>query len=464
MGEATKVVIVNASPKDEYSLTLQYARYLVTREPNIDWSIIHVGEQLTDMEYDKAWFAESLVLLEQCEAIIWATPVYTMLVPWQLIRYFELVRQAGRNSVFKEKYATCVMSCFHYFDNLAEQWLYGTCEDLGMHFMEGFSVDNIDLLKADFRSSMRFFMQEFHQATLNRTVMIRRSNVLKDVSSPVFKPTLGDAATAKKKDIRTVLLTDEQNSDSNLSAMIKVFLAAYPNEVEVVDINDFPYEGACQGCLKCELAGPCDRKDGFQDFYQNLVNTCDVLVHAMNIEGRYVKPIWKLFLDRTFSNGHRTSMMGKHTCYLVAGPLSQLSNVKEFLEGKDRVGKENSMGVISDECPDSAHLQVLIEQLAVRLDRASRAKYQKGVNFLGVGGMKIFRDLIYGMRGVVRDDHRFYKKRKLYDFPQKNLKNQLFNLFMGVATTFKFVRIGAYQNMKPLYILEHKRLVDSDRL
>ena len=464
MGEATKVVIVNASPKGEYSLTLQYARYLVTREPNIDWSIIHVGEQLTDMEYDKAWFDGSLALLEQCKAVIWATPVYTMLVPWQLIRFFDLVRQAGRNSVFKDKYATSVMSCFHYFDNLAEQWLYGTCEDLGMHFMEGFSVDNIDLLKAEFRSSMRFFMQEFHQATLNRTVMVRRSNVLKDVSSPVFKPTLGEASAAKKRDIRTVLLTDEQNTDGNLSAMIKVFLAAYPNEVEVVDINDFPYEGACQGCLRCELVGPCDRKDGFQDFYQNLVNTYDVLVHAMNIEGRYLKPIWKLFLDRTFSNGHRTSMMGKHTCYLVAGPLGQLSNVREFLEGKDRVGKENSMGVISDECPDSAHLQALIEQLAVRLDRACRAKYQKGVNFLGVGGMKIFRDLIYGMRGVVRDDHRFYKKRKLYDFPQKNLKNQLFNLFMGVATTFKFVRIGAYQNMKPLYILEHKRLVDSDRL
>ena len=95
MGEATKVVIVNASPKGEYSLTLQYARYLVTREPNIDWSIIHVGEQLTDMEYEKAWFDGSLALLEQCKAVIWATPVYTMLVPWQLIRFFDLVRQAG---------------------------------------------------------------------------------------------------------------------------------------------------------------------------------------------------------------------------------------------------------------------------------------------------------------------------------------------------------------------------------
>ena len=464
MSEATKVVIINASPKGEYSLTLQYAKYLVTREPDIHWSILHVGEQLTDMEYDKAWFKESLDLLQACKAVIWATPVYTMLVPWQLIRFFDLIKQAGKNSIFKDKYATSVMSCFHYFDNLAEQWLYGTCEDLGMHFMEGFSVDDTDLLKADFRASMRFFMQEFHQACINRSVVIRRSSVLRNESSPPFKPQLKNTTEEKKKDLRTVLLTDEKNTDGNLSAMIKVFISAYPNEVEVVDINDFPYEGACQGCLRCELVGPCDRKDGFQDFYQNLVNTCDVLVHAMNIEGRYLKPIWKLFLDRTFSNGHRTSMMGKHTCYLVAGSLSQLPNVREFLEGKDRVGKENSMGVISDECPDSEHLTALIEDLALRLDRSSRAKYQKGVNFLGVGGMKIFRDLIYGMRGVVRDDHRFYKERKLYDFPQKNLKNQVFNLFMGVATTFKFVRMGAYENMQPLYILQHKRLVDSEKL
>ena len=44
------------------------------------------------------------------------------------------------------------------------------------------------------------------------------------------------------------------------------------------------------------------------------------------------------------------------------------------------------------------------DNLAGRLDRASRAKYQKGVSFLRVGGMKIFRDLIYSMRGVVSDD------------------------------------------------------------
>jgi hypothetical protein len=274
----------------------------------------------------------------------------------------------------------------------------------------------------------------------------------------------GAARSAPKNtDLRTVLLTDERGKDGNLSRMIEVFLDAYPNAVEVVDINDFPYEGACQGCLRCELVGDCDRKDGFQTFYQDLVNSCDVLIHAMNLEGRYLVPVWKLFLDRTFSNGHRTSMMGKHSGYLVAGPLRQLPNVRQFLEGKDRVGRENSMGIISDEEADSARLEALIADFAGRLDRAARANYQKGVNFLGVGGIRIFRDLIYGMRGVVRDDHRFYRERGLYDFPQRDLPNEAFNLFMGAAFMFKPVRLQAFNSMKPLYILQHKRIVDSGK-
>ena len=42
-------------------------------------------------------------------------------------------------------------------------------------------------------------------------------------------------------------------------------------------------------------------------------------------------------------------------------------------------------------------------------------------NFCGVGGMKIFRDLIYVMRGMMKADHRFYKAQGQYDFPQKKV-------------------------------------------
>lgn len=198
-------------------------------------------------------------------------------------------------------------------------------------------------------------------------------------------------------------------------------------------------------------------------YHRQCFNTCDVLIFGMNLEDRYLRPIWKLFLDRTFANGHRTSMMGKHTAYLVAGPLRDLPNVRQFLEGKDNVGRENAICIISDEYEDSAYLESLLDTSARRLSEAALAGYQKSVNFLGIGGMKIFRDLIYSMRGVVRDDHRFYKKQRLYDFPQKDLPRQAFNLGMGMAFTLRPVRIQAFERMPELYIKLHKQIVDSGR-
>ncbi|MDY3014227.1 MAG: hypothetical protein SOR61_03360 [Evtepia sp.] len=36
--------------------------------------------------------------------------------------------------------------------------------------------------------------------------------------------------------------------------------------------------------------------------------------------------------------------------------------------------------------------------------------------------MKIFRDLIYVMQGLMKADHKFYKVNGIYDFPQKQKK------------------------------------------
>ena len=46
--------------------------------------------------------------------------------------------------------------------------------------------------------------------------------------------------------------------------------------------------------------------------------------------------------------------------------------------------------------------------------------------------MKIFRDLIYQMRGMMRADHKFYKKQGIYDFPQKKWFTSLKMYFVGM--------------------------------
>lgn len=460
-----KILVVNGSPKGEQSLTLQHSLYMLGQQEDVEFKVLQAGEALSRINFEQSWLESAMADIEWSDAIIWNTPVYTMLVPWQLIRFFQLIKDEGRNSIFKGKYATSMMTCFHYYDHLAEEWLRAMSEDRGMAYIEGRTADNTDMLNKTHRASMRFFMNEFISACRNRVPVERKFMPLPEKKSPRFSPnqiaapketTSGSGASK----LKTVLLTDEIHKDGNLSRMIDVFIDSYPHPIEIIDINDFPYEAGCHGCLRCELVGECDRRDGFQEFYMNLVNNCDVLVFGMNIEERYLKPVWKLFLDRTFSNGHRTSMMGKHTAYLVAGPLRSLPNVRQFLEGKDNVGRENAMCIISDEYEDSLYLESLLRNSARLLSRAALTRYQKSINFLGLGGIRIFRDLIYSMRGVVRDDHRFYKERGLYDFPQKDLGKQVFNLGMGIAFRFKSVRIKAFERMPEMYIRRHKQIVE----
>ena len=67
------------------------------------------------------------------------------------------------------------------------------------------------------------------------------------------------------------------------------------------------------------------------------------------------------------------------------------------------------------------------------------------------------------MRGVVGDDHRFYKKNGLYDFPQRDLGKQVFNLSMGMAFKLKPVRMQAFERMPEMYIQLHKQIVKSGK-
>ena len=82
-------------------------------------------------------------------------------------------------------------------------------------------------------------------------------------------------------------------------------------------------------------------------------------------------------------------------------------------------------GVATDETdPDTA-----IDRLAKTLLYAIKYRYVQPQNFYGVGGMKIFRDLIYLMQGMMKADHQFYKQHGQYDFPQKK-KGTLVKMYL----------------------------------
>ena len=134
---------------------------------------------------------------------------------------------------------------------------------------------------------------------------------------------------------------------------------------------------------------------------------------------------FKLYDDRQFCNGHRTVTMGMPIGYLVSGAYSRETNLQTIVEGRAQVGGNFLAGVATDEVDPN----VEIERISRNLVYALEHQYVPPQNFYGVGGMKIFRDLIWLMQGMMRADHKFYKAHGQYDFPQKK-RGTMFKMYL----------------------------------
>ena len=206
-----------------------------------------------------------------------------------------------------------------------------------------------------------------------------------------------------------------EDSDENLENMIFDFRAVYPHQSRIINIAKYPFSGGCLGCFHCATSGSCIYKDGFDTFLREKIQSASAIVYAFSIKDHSMGASFKQYDDRQFCNGHRTVTMGMPMGYIISGAYSTESNLKTIIEGRCEVGHNFLSGVATDESNPIEGLTILAEKMAYALEH----KLLLPQNFLGVGGSKIFRDLIYTMRGLMKEDHRFYKKHNFYDFPQK---------------------------------------------
>ena len=95
-------------------------------------------------------------------------------------------------------------------------------------------------------------------------------------------------------------------------------------------------------------------------------------------------------------------------------------------------------GVATDERDPASEIQTLADALVFAMEK----KLSRPANFYGVGGMKIFRDLIYVMQGMMKADHKFYKAHGIYDFPQKQKKRILQMKLVGAMLAVPSVQNG----------------------
>lgn len=414
-----KIAVINGSPKGKYSVTLQTTLYLEKKYPEHEFEILHAGQRIKSLEKD---FTKAKELLENSDAVLFSYPVYTFLAPAQLHRFIELCKANGVN--LKDKYVTQITTSKHFYDITAHKYIEENSLDMGMRFIRGLSADMEDLLQEKGREEAEKFFDRFLWSV--KEEVYTSAEKYESNYSPVA--VISAQQIENQKDNKDVLiLTDETNPDSNLSKMIERFRNVFPYKTRVVNISEFPFSGGCLGCLRCAVSEKCVYKDGFDTFLRENIQTADAMVYAFNISDHSMGVRFKMYDDRNFCNGHRTLTVGMPVGYLVSGEYSKEINLRNILEARAETGGNFLTFVATDEKDTDTQIDTLAKTLNFALDTHHTAP----ANFWGVGGMKIFRDLIYQMRGMMKADHKFYKKQGIYDFPHNNKGKTLLMYALG---------------------------------
>lgn len=432
------ILVLNASPKAKTSITLQNVLYLEKKFPMHSFSYIHIGCSKTSNEKN---LEKTALDIRNSDLILFSFPVYTFIAPSQLHYFIRLLKE--HNLSFLSKNATCITTSKHFYDTTAHKYLEENLLDLGFNYIEGLSLDMEDLLTEEGQKSLVSFFERTLWAIENNIVEKSHKEDCAISPTPVNNPTVNGSTEktsnvnssvseelptmskniAKKDDFTISIVVDYSYNKEHLKEMVDDFVEFFPYKTKIVDLSNFSFKGGCLGCLKCALEGKCVYNDNFNHLLEDEILSSDGVIYAFSIIDHSMGPLYKTYDDRRFYNGHRTVSQFKPIGYIIDGNLAKEDNLRTIIVARSDVGRNYLTGLATKDLE--------LKNLAFNMSYALEHKYTKPRTFYGVGGMKIFRDLIWIMRGIMRDDHKFYKKYGFYDFPQKQRGKMLSLCLVG---------------------------------
>ena len=442
-----EILVINGSPKGKHSITLQTTNYLQILYPEHHFEILHAGQSIKALEKN---FAPAAAAIEKADVLLFSYPVYTFIAPCQLHRFIELLKSAGLD--LSGKYASQITTSKHFYDITAHRYIQDNCFDLGLRYIPGLSADMDDLTKKKGQQEAQSYFQYLcwcvQQGIWEQAPQPIPALACKPVSVPESLP------CEKSGDV--VIVTDLTENETQLRGMIDRFCAIIPRKTRIVNIREYPFRGGCLGCFNCAVSGKCIYSDGFDDFLRNQIQTADSIVYAFTIIDHSMGARFKMYDDRQFCNGHRTVTIGMPVGYLISGNYSREINLQTILEARAQVGSNFLAGIATDEQdPDIA-----IDRLCANLTYALEHKYLPPQNFYGIGGMKVFRDLIWLMQGMMKADHKFYKAHGQYDFPQKQWSKMLAMYAVGALLSNKKLKSKMGSAMTDGMLMPYQKVLE----
>lgn len=437
-----KVLVVNGSPKGRNSITYQSVRFLQKKFREDEFEVIHAGAQIRSYEQDMSKVCEAI---EWADMILFAYPVYTFIAPSQLHKFITLLKD--REMDLSGKYCTQITTSKHFYDVTAHRYIEDNCRDMGLKVLRGFSADMNDLLTKKGQLQIITYWNYI-------------KHIIMQKNSPFVEEEENTPLDEKDGRYKVVIVTDCTRENNRLRRMIIDFRKALPYKSHVVNLQNFDFRGGCLGCFNCAADGTCVYNDGFDDFLRNKIQRADSIVYAFSIKDHSMGALFKTYDDRQFCNGHRTVTMGKPTAYLIDGEFSREKNLQMILEGRSQVGGNFLAGIATNEGIESDSIASCADKLAYALVH----RITVNENFYGVGGKKIFRDLVYEMQGMMQADHKFYKEKKLYDFPQKNVKTILFMKLVGLLLRMPASRAKVQPMMTEGMLMPYEKIITGKKI
>jgi multimeric flavodoxin WrbA len=447
--DVMKIAVLCGSPKGAISTTLQYVLFLRNRFPEHDFEILDITYEYPKFERDEAAFQSILDSVGSADGLIWAFPVYTFLVHAHYKRFIELVLERGASGAFQGKYAAAISTSLRFFDHTAHNYIHAICDDWGSKYVGSFSAKVYDLVEPEGKKQLLLFGQNFFEAIEKRLPVdraydrVETSSFSHDPSPPQANIRLGRKSM--------VVLTDSEDDDSNIAKMVERFRACIDGQMEVINLHHISIQSACDGCFQCGANGECVYKesDDLHDLYMSKIVPADIIVMAGSIRDRYLSSRWKIFYDRGFFRPLIPWLPGKELGFIISGPLKQIPNLRQILEGYADYHQANLAGIVTDESEDSGQIDHLLETLAGRLNSWAREGYVQPRTFLGIGGTRIFRDDTWGfLRPVFQVAHRYYQKHGLYDFPQYSFKTRFIAVGGMLITQIPGIRQRFFRTVK----------------
>lgn len=457
-----KIAVLGGSPKGEKSVTMQYVEYLKLSNPHISFDIMQPALRIRRLEQSPEVFNEYMERVDNADAVLWAFPLYIHSVCSQFHKFIELIFERNAVGAFTGKPAAAISTSIHFFDNTAHDFIRSVSEDLGMAFVESHSAYMNDLIKSTGQISLKMFFNIFVKAVETGVPVLRLFPELSTVSLENSDPRPFDIQESDKAVITGKKVTVVADTvDGRLGAMIKQFCSPFGDNVEIIDLRKIRISGGCMGCLQCGPENICSYgdSDDIMKTYIEKIRPADVYVMAATVRGRWYSSLMKSFVDRGFFQTHQPGMTGKQIAVLLDGDIRSNPALRDGLTGffEWQGGSLNGIAASGENS---------VNALSRRVINSLETGYLKPATFLGVGGIKIFRDDIYThLRMVFKADHKYYRKNGIYGtLPHKKPFQLLGFGLLGLIASVPPVRKKMTAKMRDFMLMPYRGVLKKARI